>query len=224
MSHGGDVVPERPLRRDAERNRQRILAAAREVFAARGVDVTLDDIAHHAGLGVGTLYRRFASREMLVEALFSERLDEMVRWATEALQASSPGEGVRWFAERSASAMADDRGLRDVIFSRAYGHERVEAARARLEPLLDALVVRARAAGALRPGVEGGDLAMIQFMLGAVLEYSEPVDPGLWRRYLVVVLDGLRAGPGSGPLPGAAPGPAELAQVADHWKPPRRPG
>ncbi|MFI5952662.1 TetR/AcrR family transcriptional regulator [Cryptosporangium sp. NPDC051539] len=224
MSHGGDVVPGRPLRRDAERNRQRILAAAREVFAARGVDVTLDDIAHHAGLGVGTLYRRFPSREMLVEALFSERLDEMVRWAAEALQAEAPSDGVWRFAERSAEAMAADRGLRDVIFSRAYGHERVEAARARLEPLLEALVVRARAAGALRPGVRGGDLAMIQFMLGSVLEYSEFVDPQLWRRYLVMMLDGLRATPDAAPLPGSAPGPDVLAAVADQWKPPRRPG
>lgn len=219
-----DVAPERPLRRDAERNRQRILAAAREVFAARGVDVTLDDIAHRAGLGIGTLYRRFPSREMLVDALLSERLDEIVRWATEALRVDDPWDALREFVERSAEAMAVDRGLRDVIFSRAYGHERVEAARTRLEPLLDALAVRARAAGALRAGVTGGDLAMVQFMLGSVLEYSELVEPVLWRRYLAIALDGLRAAPGVADLPGTAPGPDMLFRVGEQWRPPRRPG
>ncbi|WP_157017988.1 TetR/AcrR family transcriptional regulator [Cryptosporangium arvum] len=214
-------MPDRPLRRDAERNRQRILAAAREVFAARGVDVTLDDIAHHAGLGVGTVYRRYPSRELLVEALFAERLERMVALAAAARGNPDPWAGLVCFAEASAEDMAADRGLRDVVFSRVYGHEHVEQARVRLEPEIDDLVARAHAAGVLRPGVEGGDLVMLQFMIAAVLEYSEHVAPGLWRRYLAVALDGLRSG--CGPLPGASPDVEILNRVAQEWRPPRRP-
>jgi AcrR family transcriptional regulator len=215
---------DRPLRRDAERNRRRILAAAREVFAARGVDVTLDDIAHHAGLGVGTVYRRFPSREHLVEALFAERLDRMVELARAAGENSDPWAGLVGFAERSAADMAADRGLRDVVFSRAYGHEHVEAARARLEPEIDRLIRRAHAAGRLRPGVGGGDLVMLQFMIASVLEYSEQVQPGLWRRYLAVALEGLRVGAGdAAQLPGSSPDAEFLAKVAQKWRPPRRP-
>ena len=69
---------ERPLRRDAARNRERILAAAGEVFATRGLEVTLDDIAHHAGVGVGTVYRRFHDKEQLIDALFDDRMEAIV--------------------------------------------------------------------------------------------------------------------------------------------------
>ncbi|WP_344650351.1 helix-turn-helix domain-containing protein [Cryptosporangium japonicum] len=214
-------MPDRPLRRDAERNRQRVLAAAREVFAARGVDVTLDDIAHHAGVGVGTVYRRFPSRELLVEALFAERLERLVALAAEARADPDPWAALVRFAELSAADMAADRGLRDVVFSRVHGREHVERARARLEPEIDDLVARAHAAGALRPGVAGGDLVMLQFMVAAVLEYSENAAPGLWRRYLAVALDGLRSG--CERLPGASPDANILTRVAQEWRPPRRP-
>ncbi|HEY1318923.1 MAG TPA: helix-turn-helix domain-containing protein, partial [Streptosporangiaceae bacterium] len=70
---GADVRAVRPLRRDAERNRQRILKAAAEVFNERGLDVSLDEIARHAGVGVGTVYRRFRTKEELIEALFMDR-------------------------------------------------------------------------------------------------------------------------------------------------------
>lgn len=222
---GGQRAVDRPLRRDAERNRRRILAAARDVFAARGVDVTLDDIAHHAGLGVGTVYRRYPSREHLVEALYAERLDQMVAFAREARDAPDPWEGLVRFAERAAEDMAADRGLRDVLFSRVYGHEHVESARERLTPEVDELVARAHAAGVLRPGIGAGDLVLVQFMVVSVLEYSEQVDPGLWRRCLTIALDGLRAGPAAGatPLSGAPPGTGTLARLARRWQPPRRP-
>lgn len=216
---------DRPLRRDAERNRRRILAAAREVFAARGVEVTLDDIAHHADLGVGTVYRRFPSREHLVEALFAERIDRLVAHAREAREHPDPWAALVGFAERSAEDMAADRGLRDVMFSRVHGHEHVAAARARLEPEIDALVTRAHDAGLLRPGVAAGDLVMLQFMTMSVIEYAGAVDAGLWRRYLAVSLDGLRAGgvAGGTPLPGAPPDAELTTRVAQQWRPPRRP-
>ena len=86
----GPASGARPLRRDAERNRQRILAAAAEVFNERGLDVSLDEIARHAGVGVGTVYRRFSTKEELVEALFMERLGAVAAIAEQALKAPDP--------------------------------------------------------------------------------------------------------------------------------------
>ncbi|PRY30765.1 TetR/AcrR family transcriptional regulator [Pseudosporangium ferrugineum] len=210
----------RPLRRDAERNRQRILEAAHEVFAARGLDVTLDDIAHHADVAVGTVYRRFPSREHLVEALFETGLDQIAGWAREALDEPDPWTGLTGFLDRALEMMATDRGVQDVLFSRAYGHDRVAQARDRMAPLMDALVTRCQEAGVVRKDVAGGDLALIQFMLGAVIEYTQQTEPGLWRRYLTLFLDGLRTP--STPLPVGFPDAGKQIEIASRWKPPRR--
>src|SRR5438270_6695856 len=85
---------ERPLRKDAERNRRRILDAAAELFAERGLGVTLNDIAHHADVGVGTVYRRFPDKDVLIDALFEERVEEMIALAEEALQDADPWRGL----------------------------------------------------------------------------------------------------------------------------------
>src|ERR1700761_3684746 len=102
----------RPLRRDAERNRQRILAAAAEVFNERGLDVSLDEIARHAGVGVGTVYRRFRTKEELIEALFMDRLDSVATIADEAYANPDAWCGLVSFMERMAEIMAGDVGLR----------------------------------------------------------------------------------------------------------------
>jgi len=86
----GGCGGERPLRRDAERNRQRILLAAAEVFTQRGLEATLDDVARQAGVGVGTVYRRFPDKESLVAELFADRIDAMVAVAEQALAAPDP--------------------------------------------------------------------------------------------------------------------------------------
>jgi AcrR family transcriptional regulator len=112
----------RPLRRDAQRNRERILEAARDVFAARGFAATLDDVAHHAGVGVGTVYRRFPTKEALVEAIFTDRLEDLVTLVEEALAAPSAWDGLTDFLRRSARMHATDRGLRDAALSMDEHH------------------------------------------------------------------------------------------------------
>src|SRR5690349_7732936 len=107
MSH----TAERPLRADAERNRQRLLVAATELFAERGVDVTLDDVARHAGVGVGTAYRRFANKEELIDALFEQRIDDVAALAAEALEHPDPWNGFATFLERAAEHHTANRGL-----------------------------------------------------------------------------------------------------------------
>src|SRR5437868_10290574 len=101
--------PERPrLRADAERNRARLISAARELFAERGLDATLDDVAHHAGVGVGTAYRRFPNKDALIDALFEERIDELAAAARAALGAPTGWDGLVAFLERSLGLQASD--------------------------------------------------------------------------------------------------------------------
>src|ERR1700730_11019246 len=105
------ATTERALRKDAERNRQRILEAARELFTERGLGVTLNDIAHHAGCGVGTVYRRFPDKEQLIDALFKDRVSEMVVVAEEALANPDPWEGLRQFLEDAIELQARSQAL-----------------------------------------------------------------------------------------------------------------
>src|SRR5215831_15659928 len=137
---GADVRAVRPLRRDAERNRQRILKAAAEVFNERGLDVSLDEIARHAGVGVGTVYRRFRTKEDLVEALFMSRLATVAAIAEQALEADDPWAGLVSFMERMTETMADDLGLRQILMFATYGRDLVTIARQRNAPLVERLV------------------------------------------------------------------------------------
>lgn len=113
--------PVRPLRRDAERNRQRILRAASEVFTERGLEVSLDEVARHAGVGVGTVYRRFRTKEDLVEALFVDRIEEVAALAEKAAQDPDPWSGLASFMAEAADLLAGDLGLRQIMMFATYG-------------------------------------------------------------------------------------------------------
>lgn len=183
---------ERPLRRDAERNRQRIMAAAGELFTERGLCVTLDDIAHHAGVGVGTVYRRFPNKEVLIDALFERRLQALADLAEEALAVDDPWQGIVQFFERACEQQAHDRGLKELLASGAHGGPCLDAARRLLRTTVGALFERAQLAGVVRADAAPQDAPLIHMMLGVVMDRTRDVDPELWRRYLALVLDGLR--------------------------------
>lgn len=191
MASASDPAPA-PLRRDAERNRRRLLAAAAEVFAERGLEVTLDDIAREAGVGVATAYRRFANKEELIDALFEERIGELVATAQDALTDEDPWRGLVGFLERSLERQATDRGLQQILFDAHHGRERVGRARARLAPPIGELVRRAQEAGELRPDLVATDVPLISMMVGTVVDFTRGVSPAAWRRHLELVLDGLR--------------------------------
>jgi AcrR family transcriptional regulator len=181
-----------PLRADAERNRQRILDAAREVFAERGLDVTLDEIAHHAGVGVGTAYRRFPNKDALIEALMVERIGELETIARECLADPDPWRGLAGYFERAMALTASDRGLREVLWSRVGARKPVAVARSRIVPVVSELVQRAVDVGAVRGDMAFSDAPLINFMLGTLVDIGGDVEPELYRRYLGIVLDGLR--------------------------------
>lgn len=201
----------RPLRRDAARNRQRVLQAASEVFTERGLDVSLDDVARHAGVGVGTVYRRFRTKEELVEALFVERIEGVAAAAEQALQASDPWSGLVSFMEEAAGMLAGDIGLRQMLMFATYGGDRVWYARQRNAPLVTKLVERAQAAGQVRSDLQPTDIPFILFLLSDTARFARGVSPEIWRRYLVLVLDGLRPErEGVTPLPVPALRPDEM--------------
>ena len=209
-AHDGDSGM-RPLRRDAERNRQRILKAASEVFNERGLEVSLDEIARYAGVGVGTVYRRFRTKEELIEALFVDRIDSVAAIAEEALQATDPWSGLVSFMEQMAEMMAGDLGLRQMLMFATYGQDRVAYARQRNAPLVHRLVERAQAAGQLRTDLRQTDIPFIVFLLAEATQLAHSASPGIWRRYLTLILDGLRPGrEGVTPLPVAALLPEEM--------------
>lgn len=190
------AAPARPLRRDAELNRRRIIDSARVVFGSRGLEATLDDIAHHAGLGVGTVYRRFPGKEQLVEAMFAERMDEIGEVAKKALEAEDPWQGFVDFMWSAAQMHAGDRGLREVMLSNAFGHLHVAEAKARTVPMITAIVERAQQAGQLRADFRATDLPLLHQMIGSVVEYTHVTETHVWKRCLALLLDGLRAEPG----------------------------
>jgi AcrR family transcriptional regulator len=201
----------RPLRRDAERNRQRILKAASEVFNERGLEVSLDEIARYAGVGVGTVYRRFRTKEELVEALFVDRIDSVAAIAADALQAPDPWSGLVSFMEQMTEMMAGDLGLRQMLMFATYGQDRVAYARQRNAPLVQRLVERAQAAGQLRTDLRQTDIPFIVFLLAEATHLAQGASPEIWRRYLTLVLDGLRPGRDDiTPLPVAALLPEEM--------------
>jgi AcrR family transcriptional regulator len=208
---------ERPLRRDAERNRQRILEAAGEVFAKRGLGATMDDIADHAGVGVGTVYRRFPDKELLIDALFEERIGELAAIAEQALTEQDPWNGLVMFLEQGLAQQSVDRGLKELVLGSHHGRERVAQARARMKPLVDQLVERAKAEGKLRDDVESTDFAVIHLMLGAIVDFTEPVVPETWRRFLDIVLDGLRPRSGAPALKGRPLDDDELDSAMGSW-------
>ena len=190
-----EIAPpsERPLRRDAERNRQRILDAARVVFAERGLSGSHDDIAREAGVGVGTVYRRFPKKEQLIDALFEARIEEIADVARAAADHPDPWEALVGFLTRTQELQSEDRGLKEIVLGGARGAERAVAARSLIAPLAARVLQRAKDAGVVRRDVELTDLPLIQLAIGTIAESSRDIAPDVWRRMMTVVIDGLRA-------------------------------
>lgn len=187
--------PTPALRKDAEQNRQRLLVAARELFAERGLGVTLNDIAHHAGVGVGTAYRRFANKGEVIDALFDSQIEELARIADVALATDDPWHGLTTYLEQCLALQARDRGIAHLLAGTWNTAEQHERSRARIADKVNTIADRAREVGALRPDVHGTDLIFVQIALNAVLDRTRSLSPDFYRRHLWLLLDGLRTHP-----------------------------
>ena len=199
-------------RSDALRNRAKLVAAARELFAESGVDVSVEEITHHARVGMGTLYRHFPTKDELIDAVLEDAFDEIIRLAREAAAVDDAWEGLTGFFERLLQLHAQNRGVKDIVALRGHGSRRAEAMRARLRPLLAEVVARAHEQGTLRRDFTSDDLPLVFWTANRVIEVTQDVAPDFWRRYLSLLLDGLRPAAAT-QLPQAPLTRAQLTQV-----------
>ena len=180
-------VAPKPLRADARRNRERILVAARAVFADKGSEAQIDDVAKRAKVGVGTVYRHFPTKEALVDAVVREGFEEIAGYAREALEREEAWEGFEALIWRSAERNAEDRGFCEAI---AMTDRRDLAGECGLDTLTQQLLDRAKTQGTVRQDASSQDVALMMCALGAVMRLDASQ---AWRRYLTLMLDGLRA-------------------------------
>ncbi|MFB9834965.1 TetR/AcrR family transcriptional regulator [Actinoallomurus acaciae] len=178
-------------RADAERNRLRILDAARTLFAERGAEVQMPEVARAAEVGIGTVYRHFPTQRALIEAAADHRFAEIQAFArTECLDNASPGTALVSYLRHVGEVLAGDRGLSVAIeTSRATPESEPRGtARAELESTVRLLIEEDQAAGAIRDDCTVGDVYMIACSLSAVIRTGS----GDWQRLLDLILDGLR--------------------------------
>jgi AcrR family transcriptional regulator len=183
---------EKLLRRDARVNRERLMTAASAAFAEHGIETSLEEIARRAGVGIGTLYRHFPTREALVEAIVDEKLTAWLAAAEAAVGRKDAWRGLEEYLGRLVELQLEHRALREILVHHGASEGRVAATRERMRLLLDGLIARAHEQGALRHDFTRADLAVLSWSLGPVLEATADVAPHAVRRHLHFVLDGLR--------------------------------
>ena len=177
------------LRADAERNLALILAAAADAYAEVGPDVTIDEIARRAGVGHGTVFRRFPTKDALRAAVIRARLDELLGRASELLESPDAGAALQTFVWAAAESCRRDRAFFEGI-EQCSGFAEVAEAKQELHDTVDRLIRSAQRAGAVRRGLDARDIGAL---IGAAIQASMHAERSdAWKRYVQVVLDGLR--------------------------------
>lgn len=203
---------DRPLRRDAQRNRDLLVAAARRLYATRGLDVPLEDVAREAGVSIGTLYNRFPTRGSLVDAALASKVASAVEFAEQAVATEDSWAGFVWFLERTCELQASDRGYNDLCASQLDDAVEVTALKERGAGLLRQVIDNAKRAGELRADFDDGDFAFVLWGTTRTIEATGEHAPNAWRRHLAFMLDGFRAA-AAHPLPAPPLEPGEVARA-----------
>jgi AcrR family transcriptional regulator len=201
-------------RSHARRNHELLVAAAREVFAERGVEASLEEIARRAGVGVGTLYRHFATRDALVEAVFERRIGEFAAVAERAAEEPDAWAALVGLREGMLEIQAGDRLLKDVFLRPPPGTGRVQQAREELRRSFEAVLARARGEGLLRADFTFPDLALLFWSFSPLIDATAEAAPAAWRRHLHWLLAGMRA-PGATPQVHAPLSDEQFQQAAE---------
>jgi AcrR family transcriptional regulator len=181
----------RAMRADAVRNRAKIVEAGRAAFGERGLETQMEDVARRAGVGVGTVYRHFPTKDELVRALIVDKMERLAAKALEALEApdADPWESFASVLYHGAQSQLTDRSLAQVLASMPQCTWREAAEEeTRLGERMAALLGRAQQAGVVRPDVRPDDIPLVMCGLGAVVQNDRS-----WERYMQLVLDGFRA-------------------------------
>jgi AcrR family transcriptional regulator len=192
-SGGAEGFTGRALRRDAQRNREAIMTAAREVFGEQGLDAPLEQIARRAGVGIGTLYRRFPTRIKLLDAILTSAVQAHIDAADEALAMTDPWEGFVHYLVRTGELQAADRGINDMMSMRMPQAATAERLKVRMYEQLVRVVRRAQQSGQLRADFAAEDLALVTWANTRIMEATAAVAPDAWRRHLGLLLDAFRA-------------------------------
>jgi AcrR family transcriptional regulator len=195
------IMVDPPLRADAARNRERIVDAACDAFAERGLDVPLEEIAARAGVGIATLYRRFPARDDLMAAAAARKFEQYEQALHEARQAPDGWTGFAGYVQRVCQMQAADGGLADVLTMTFPGAREFETRRAALYEGFVALVDRAKAEGSLRADYVPEDLPLLLMANAGVLRGTAQAAPKAWQRLVGYLLQAFRAGGGPEPLP-----------------------
>ena len=183
---------ERPLRADARRNREKILASAGELFARQGREAQMDDIAEHSGLGLGTLYRHFPTKEALLTAIVSRRFEQLSDLARSVEQIPDPGEAFEALLSGYLSAAEGDSALQLALLGsdgRGFTDQKAE-----FREIVTRIINRAVAAGAVRDDLTVADFPVLATALMSTM-YFKPSPTADWRRHLDLQLNGIRARP-----------------------------
>lgn len=190
----------RRLRSDAERNRARLVTAAREMFADHGVDVAMADIAGHAGVSNGTLYNRFPTRQDLLEAVFVDRLETLATLAENAAANPDPWQGFVAYLTGMCELQASDRGFNEVA-ARGLTSPAAPPLRDKGSAALTHLFDNAKKHGTLRTDVTVDDLAFVVWGISRTVDMTRHTAPEAWRRHLALLIDGFRADRTNPPSP-----------------------
>lgn len=185
-----------PLRADAARNRESLLAAAITEFAEQGMDAPIAAIARRAGLGKGTVFRHFPTKDDLVGAIVLDRIARLTAAGERLSTAANAGAALLEFM----TTTAQERERLDLSVLQGDLGAEVAAAQTRMSAVIDALVDRAREQGAVRADITGADVMLLMCVPNDVVKHLPSGAPDLWRRYLAILFDGLRP-EGAHPLP-----------------------
>lgn len=210
------TLEERALRSDARRNRERLLEAAQALFREHGLDVSVAEIAAAAGVGRGTLFRNFASKEDLVEAVVAERMYDAAAYGEALLQADDPGEALFDFLAQMVGRQQLDRALFEAIDETWLAKEVIRPAHLAVFGVLERLLARAQEAGAVRQDVGAMDLLMMfKGACHAASAYAH-VEPMAIERHLDLIRAGVRPVAGGPPLRGRCPSVEDLGLSPGH--------
>ncbi|HEY8778007.1 MAG TPA: helix-turn-helix domain-containing protein [Gaiellaceae bacterium] len=185
------VVETTHLRADAQRNLERILEAARAVFAEEGLEASVADVAHRAGVGTATIFRRFPTKDDLVAAMLERELETVVARAQAAAETKDPAAALAEFFSAAVETFVEDRCFCEASGGDLFERPRMQELLGELIAALDQLLGRARAAGAIRRDVVAEDIGFLINAIGLGGVRLEHTAPGAWRRYVEIVLAGL---------------------------------
>jgi AcrR family transcriptional regulator len=181
---------DRPLRRDAQENRQRLLDAAADVFAEHGLEAGVEEIARVAGVGVGTLYRRFPTKDALICALVHDVMTTILELARQSTGCPD-GTGLENFLAAASSYQAAHTGVLPRLWRAGSEHQSVDEIR----QLVDAMLADAKENGRIRTDLTSTDLTIVMWSIRGVIETTRALAPGAWRRHLDILMAGLRPAP-----------------------------